>query len=420
MFWSVDNEASVAVLQHLSRLRHDRYPSLALIGVHSPQSSDEDDRERVLDAIARYRLDLPVVHDPGRLNWARYNPPGWPSSIVVSKKGRAIGLVAGASDLRLLDEAIEHEFLRPDPKRPPKLTRIEKPSLPSGPLAWPSGVCSLTDSLLVVSDYGHQRLLLLRLESDQARLVGEIKTGTPPGPLLSLGDRSFAVSFPETGSVRSFEVPPSSGPVAASEELAAGLIRPQGLARDLDGSLVVAEAGADRLHRIGAEDGGPIAGVLPNGLPDGKARAAVLNQPTGVARVETGLAFTDTATSSVRLLTDSGRILTTTPRSSTRPGLVDGPLSKASLQRPRSLVALPDGAILIVDTGNSRLRVAAHRQLKTMGVRGLRHPETACRLPSGDFLVADTGNHRLVRIDPQGHKARDIELIEPKMARSGS
>jgi DNA-binding beta-propeller fold protein YncE len=187
---------------------------------------------------------------------------------------------------------------------------------------------------------------------------------------------------------------------------------------DRDGSIVVADAGADQLVRIPANavrdrmesESSVIAGSGFTGQNDGRASRATLSQPNGVCRTTTGVLFVDAASNNVRLLTDKGHVHSVTQNSPLRCGLADGPAHGALLNRPVDLAGSPDGSIVVVDQQNNRIRRWADQQLTTMGANGLESPESATVLPDGSVLVADTSNHRIVHIDPIRKTARGLRL----------
>ncbi|MEZ5340323.1 MAG: hypothetical protein R2706_02420 [Acidimicrobiales bacterium] len=417
VFWSLGCEASLAMLHHLQRLKDDRFGELCIFAVHSARTPDEQDEDLVRQAIRRHRFTMPVVHDQRRDTWARYNPPGWPSAIVISRKQRASGLVAGDADLRLLSDAIAVEVGRSLPRSANGVTPVGPmtvmPTTAAVPIGWPAGLGTLTPNQIVVSDVAHRRLAFLELSADRtsAELTDAIRTTSAPGPLAVIDHSTVAVSLPDEGRVVAYVLPLLNGAPSATLELASGLVRPQGITVDDDGSIVIADAGADRLVRV-TLDGthGTIAGGGETGCTDGSAAEAQLGQPVGVARVAAGIAFLDTASSTLRLLTDAGRVLTTTGASKDEPGLIDGPLHRASLLHPRGATALDADRLLIADTGNSRLRIVADRALTTVPLRGLSRPEATCRLDDGTVLVADTGNNRLIVVDLQSNTATPVEI----------
>ena len=417
VFWSIGCEASLAFLQRVQMLKAERCSDLCVFAVHSPRTSDELDIDNVRAAIQRHRITVPVVHDEAKDNWARYNPPGWPSAIVVNRKQRAAGLVFGASEIGLLHDAVALEQSRTFRGEIPPTPRAAQPQPPTAVIGYPAGLAALGRNQLVVSDVAHHRIAVIELdESDEGsdangRIVGVIDTRSAPGPLCVIDQSTIAVSFPDAGDVVAYQLPILNGQPSGRTVIATGLVRPQGLALDHDGSLLIADAGADVLIRV-ATDGvtGRVAGSGITGCTDGKGAAAELAQPTGLVRTNAGVAFVDTATSTLRLLTDDGAVRTTTGASVSHPGLVDGPLHSASLLHPRAAVALDDNRLLIVDTGNNRLRLVADRKILTVGLAGLRRPEAACLLSDGRVIVADTGNHRLAEVNLDTKQVRAISI----------
>jgi DNA-binding beta-propeller fold protein YncE len=73
------------------------------------------------------------------------------------------------------------------------------------------------------------------------------------------------------------------------------------------------------------------------------------------------------------------------------------------------VAAAPDGTLYVADTFNGLLRVWRDGRLETMPVAGLLEPGGLDVLPDGRLVVADTGNHRIVIVDPAS--ARSTELV---------
>jgi glucose/arabinose dehydrogenase len=95
-----------------------------------------------------------------------------------------------------------------------------------------------------------------------------------------------------------------------------------------------------------------------------------------------------------------------------------GPATRAVLNHPRGLAALPDGGYLIADaTGNRVRRVYPSGIIRTVAGTGtagatgdggratsarLRNPHSVAVLPDGGFLIADDGNHRIRKVSSSG------------------
>ncbi len=438
VFFSIGNEASWVRLRQLEDLSADLGDTLAIVAVHSPRHRSERDVEAVDRLITRAGVPFPVVHDADLTTWARYSPAGWPATVVIDDRGRLVGISHGIEDLDVLFEAVTMaEGLAADRRRidderrrahasssgtgrvRPRLVPLPVPvpnrrSSDGGP-SWPSGLCAVTDRRIAVADSGNDRVVVYEL--DDARRSGvarRIYHGLDrPAQVCTLPGGDLAVSEPSTGRVLRLTPDAANDPSAQHRVIASGFVRPRGLVVDRDGSLVVTDAGADRLFRV-LPDGrvGAIAGNRRTGRVDGRAGEAELGQPVAVARSGPGLVFLDVATSSLRLLTDAGRVHTVSGDDDRR-GLLDGPAESAALDGPCGLAALADGSILVADTGNHRLRLLVDQTMHTLGVVGLDRPEDVVEIDPGIVIVADTGNHRLVGVDVASHDVWPIELHEP-------
>ena len=188
-----------------------------------------------------------------------------------------------------------------------------------------------------------------------------------------------------------------------SEVIATDLASPWDVIVDADRTLVVAEAGRHRLWRVPLDGSSPgvIAGNRYEGMVDGRAAHAELAQPSGLARIAEGIVFADAETSSLRMLTDAGKVGTLLGEGLFDWGLVDGSHRRARMQHPQGLAVSADGAtIYVADTYNSVLREYFRRALHTLPVQGLSEPGGLDVLPNGKVVVADTGNSRIVIVDP--------------------
>lgn len=440
VFWSFGCEASLLALRRLAGLTDhqteprtgvlpgsgtDPWPDeVTVLAVHTPRFPFEDDEAKVRAALARHRISLPVIHDPDYITWNRYSPGGWPATAVIGRTGRVVGIGAGASATDVIAEAVAVELAKPyragrriddrGDRTPGTRRRAQTGSRTADPapqpktsddstLSFPGGLAATDSGQLVVADSGNDRLLIGELDGDLRTLRPEVEITDIDNPIAVAWASQSVIYAIEggTGSVLQVDLEFGTLDVLADEALAA----PTALLVDCDGSVVVADAGHDMLFRIaGGADGdvviGPIAGSGFSGTRDGNAGQAELAQPTGLARTPTGLAFCDAASSNIRLLTDRGRVVTITGNDFYQWGLVDGPAHLARLQRPSGLCATADGAVVIADTGNDRVRLLEDRRIRTLGLSGLDQPGDVAVLGSGHLVIADTGNHRLVVADP--------------------
>jgi|DewCreStandDraft_4_1066084.scaffolds.fasta_scaffold06561_5 sugar lactone lactonase YvrE len=189
-----------------------------------------------------------------------------------------------------------------------------------------------------------------------------------------------------------------------------------------DGSVYVADTGADRIRRVAAD--GRIEAAAGARLPafngDGQAAVkAVLRYPFGLAVDSTGtLYIADTIHHRVRKV-DAGGVIRTVAGTGQFGYSGDGTAAvQAQLASPHHVAVDPTGAIYIADTYNHRIRrVSPEGVITTVagtgaaGFAGDDGPASAARLNypfalaldrEGNLYVADKENHRIRRISKDG------------------
>jgi len=417
VFWSFGCEASLLRVHQVQSLVDATGDDVVAIAVHTPRFPYEEPLAAIRSAVTQHQIKIPVVHDTKYLTWNRYNPEGWPATIVVDPRGRVLGTQAGAGDIGVIMNSVtlglETTAAIHGQRKAMHSAPVSAPlPLPAGDLAFPTSVSVRADGALVIADSGHDRLLIVEPNSAMtgAVAIAEIDGFDQPNSVVCDDADGIFVSERAAGSVSYLDLSNKRRQLLTDD-----LLAPTGLMIDRDGSLVVSDSGADKLYRIidGGNDSvvmGLIAGSGHTGSRDGGAGQAELGQPTGLARTEVGIVFCDSASSNIRLLTDSGKVATITGNGFFEWGLVDGPAHKAMLQRPSDLAVLDDGSIIIVDTGNNRLRRLTNRRIRTLGLAGLNRPSGICPLASGHLIIADTGNNRLVVTDPDMQTAWPLDL----------
>ena len=192
---------------------------------------------------------------------------------------------------------------------------------------------------------------------------------------------------------------------------------PIGVARLADGGVVIADQLNDRIRRV--SPGGIITTVAGTGTPGfsgdgGPATAARLFSPGGIAATrDGGYVFADVSGYRVRRVSRTGTISTVAGTGT--PGFSgDGGPATAAQIRPTSVAEASDGAILVADAGNGRVRRISGGIITTVaggGTGGDGGPATAAQFnsaigigstPDGGFLVADQFAHRVRRVAPGG------------------
>jgi hypothetical protein len=68
---------------------HARYSAegLTIVGVHTPEFFWEKARDRVLAAVREFRIPYAVVQDNDAAIWGRFGVHGWPTTVLVDKRG---------------------------------------------------------------------------------------------------------------------------------------------------------------------------------------------------------------------------------------------------------------------------------------------------------------------------------------------
>ncbi len=202
----------------------------------------------------------------------------------------------------------------------------------------------------------------------------------------------------------------------------ARLNQPRGLALGPDGSLYIADNGNHRVRRVGP-DGiiTTVAGTGASGYSGdgGSATQAQLGYPTGIALGPDGsLYIADAGNNRVRRVGPDGIITTVAGTGALGHGGDGGPATQAQLGYPTGIALGPDGSLYIADRNNSRIRrVGPDGGITTVagtGIvgygcdgglatqAGLNHPHGVALGPDGRLHIADTGNRRICRVEPDG------------------
>jgi RHS repeat-associated protein len=225
----------------------------------------------------------------------------------------------------------------------------------------PRGIALAPDGTLYIADTFHDRVR--RVGPD-----GSISTAAGGGtPTDGLGDGGLAT--------------------------AAALQRPTDVAVDDDGGLYVADAGQRRVRAVRSDGRIETAagnGTFGRGGDGGPAVAAQLGDPQGLAVKRDGtLLIADRPQHLIRQVSAGGIISTFAGDGSAGFEGELGPPGQAKLRLPQDLAVAADGAVVIADSGNDRVRVA------TPGLPGFA--DTAFSIPAGDgtelYQFSKEGRH---------------------------
>ena len=149
--------------------------------------------------------------------------------------------------------------------------------------------------------------------------------------------------------------------------------RAQSIAVDELGNFYVADTSGNRILRIDASgNAANIAGTGKKGYSGdgGPAVSAELSSPRGVAVDSSGTVYFADSTNNVVRKIDSSGIITTIAGNGGKGDWGDGgPATSASLSAPTGLAIDSEGDLIVLDSGNARLRmVAADETIVTVGI----------------------------------------------------
>jgi hypothetical protein len=189
-----------------------------------------------------------------------------------------------------------------------------------------------------------------------------------------------------------------------------------------DGSVLIDDANNFRIRRVALD--GTISTVVGTGVrafsgDGGPAVKAQISSPRGIAGTgDGGYLIADSDNNRVRRVWADGTITTVAGNGSAGASGDGGPATAAALRAPYGVSALPDGTFVIADQGNHEIRkVTPDGKISTIagtgvaGYSGDGGPATAAKLSmphaveaeaDGSVLIVDTGNHRIRRVAPDG------------------
>ena len=177
--------------------------------------------------------------------------------------------------------------------------------------------------------------------------------------------------------------------------------QPQAIAIDSTRQAVyVADTGNNAVRRLTAE--GVVSTVA--------SPEAGLKQPAGIAVDASGSVYVaDTGNHQIRVVSPAGAV--TTFAGGVHPGFADGPLAQALFKQPMGIAIDSQGAMVVADSGNNRIRRIADGLVSTIAGTGhgalvdgassiaeFKQPSAVAVDDAGDVFVADGGNRALRKI----------------------
>jgi sugar lactone lactonase YvrE len=245
----------------------------------------------------------------------------------------------------------------------------------------------------------------------------------PPSSLPPVSGEPPTEPPPDAAWARRVEALAGTTGLAGSQDgpgAAARFDGPTGLAVTPDGDVVVAEAWGNRIRAIGkdaAHTVRTIAGSGTLGSRDGPGTAATFRSPIGLAVDRRGVIYVaDSDSHRIRRIDPGGTHQVSTVAGGPE-GFADGPLASARFRRPTALAIARDGALLVVDQMDARIRridLSANQVTTLAGnahwgsvdasdgtKASFSYPSAIAVTTSGDLLIVDSGNAAIRRVGAQ-------------------
>ena len=441
-FWTEGCINCMHVIPTLKQIEAAFPDQVAVIGVHSPKFANEQQAASVEDAIQRYEIHHPIVHDPKLTIWQAYGIQAWPTLVIVGADGNVLGEVPGEPDpdraLKAIGQLVA-EASTAGTLKPETLALAPEP-LPTGRFRFPGKLKPIpgAEKQWALADGGHHQIVVLDDAGHELKRYGSGTAGLIDGPaataafnrpqgLVADKDAIF-VADTENHAIRRIDL--ASGAVTTlagtgqrGRELAdavpgktTALASPWDLV-ETGGQLIFANAGT---HQLGAFDlaTGKVrrfAGTGEEALRAGGAEGAAFAQPSGLSLSTDGktLYVADSESSAVRRVSlgKAPEVETLVGKGLFEFGWINGKADDARLQHPLG-VAVDGNDVLVADTYNSAIRTIDLKQRIVADFDGgaFTCMDPVCkptREPAGivvdgpdRILLVDTGNHRIEEYTP--------------------
>jgi RHS repeat-associated protein len=261
-------------------------------------------------------------------------------------------------------------------------------------LQWPSDIAAGRDGSLYIADSNNHRI----------RRVG-------PDGIITTVAGSGPVGFWNGG------YGGDGGPATEAR-----LNSPWNIAVGSDSSLYISDQGNKRIRRVDPD--GIIATIAGTGTAGysgdgGPATSAAINAPNGLTATSDGsVYFADAGNQRIRRIGPDGMISTIAGTGVAGYSGDGGPAKDAKLYIPLFLASGPDGSLYIADSRNNRIRrigpdgiittIAGTGASSSSGdggpatSAGLNYPQGLAVDPEGGLIIAETGSNRIRRIGPDG------------------
>ena len=439
-FWT---EGCINCIHIIPILRtiEERYPDKVLvIGVHSPKFAREKSVVSVQDAIRRYEIRHPIIHDPEMQLWQAYGVEAWPTLVFVGADGKVLGQLQGEPEPQKFNQRIADLLKQSSSDVKPQHIALQPLEAPQGRFSFPGKLKPVPGAgkRWVLADAGHNQVVLLDDKGADLRRFGSGKEGLADGTEKAasfnhpqgLIATSEAIYVADTGNhaIRKIDLAtgnvstlagtgqrgPALGGSAAGKTTA--LASPWDLERKGQ-QIYFANAGTHQIGVLNLQDNrvAMFAGSGAEELQNGAAGKAGFAQPSGLAINADGttLYVADAESSAIRTITLNAKpiVKTLVGAGLFDFGRINGSFKTGRLQHPLGVIV--DGQrLLVADTYNNAVRTLdlAGKQISEFDGGVYTCMDPVCiptREPAGiavdgkdRVLLVDTGNQRIDEYRP--------------------
>ncbi|XP_055942535.1 NHL repeat-containing protein 2-like [Argiope bruennichi] len=455
---------------------------IVVIGVHSPKFLNEKDLNSVKNAVLRNKIKHPVINDPENHLWNKLGVYCWPTVLITSPSHQILFSLVGEVQIEKLNYLC-HQVLKYFKTKNTllntnqlQLTLLEN-NKETESLLFPSGISTCGKSI-IVSDTGHNRLLLLLFDGKIQHVIGSGAIGHKDGSFSKASFnrpqgiawwKSNFVFVADTGNncIRMIDLKAKEVSTVFKRKNAAVdanfsspwdvCIGPHfGSETNELNVLYIAVAGSHQIWAMPLQDVSikssnehkylecsPFAG---SGIEECRNNSykmkAGFAQPSGVSYSELNpgvLFIADSESSTIRSLSlKNGHVKTVVgggldPKDLFQYGDKDGSGYDVKLQHPLGICAADEATIYIADSYNHKIKLIndKKRECSTLAGSGIKGSKINASLLKCEFdepsaicyssdekllLIADTNNHSIKIIDPETKILKVMSLTFPDIS----
>ncbi len=453
-FWTFCCINCMHVIPELKQLEADFPNELVVVGIHSAKFASEREAENVRQSILRYEIKHPVVNDPTLSLWSSYGIHAWPTLILIDPNGNVVLTASGEGHYELLKHSIQ--ILTYWAKQAgtlnvePVQIALEESKEPVRELKYPGKIFADAKGL-VMSDSGHNQILLSSFTGSITETVGSGDEGTDDGTFETAKFNHPQGVFREGNQIyvadtqnhllrlidlekRMVETLAGTGKRGSylSEESPArttALASPWAVVK-VGQYLYVAMAGPHQIWALNLKTGelNPFAGGGREDITDGMGLSAALAQPSGITYDgASNFYFADSEVSAVRSVQLKTReVKTLIGRGLFDFGDVDGFWERALFQHPLDVAFGGGETLYVADTYNDKIKMIDLKKGTVSTILGTGKPGLKDGAPGalyepgglafyeGKLYIADTNNHAIRVWDASTKMLETLKITRKK------